>query len=260
MVSTRCVGVLRLGAHGGASGVRRSTGSGTRCANGPADPTLQLIAPLSLCFGAYRVIDMVPASTTVGEGVRRFARFFHLIADTATLHIQEEDGEHRLCLAMGDGGPVPPVYVDYGFAGLVGRIRMRGRVGLRPRCVELRRPEPPAAGPYTGFFRARVRFGAPADRLCFTDVERKLVDEGTTFRDVVDPVSARLAVDFQEQLFLEQSLVEQKALELMKAEGSADPMRNRQFLTRDTDAWARGTMQKWREMGDFFWAYYARGW
>ncbi|MHB1192129.1 MAG: dipeptidase [Longimicrobiales bacterium] len=67
-------------------------------------------------------------------------------------------------------------------------------------------------------------------------------------------------MEMEEQLFMEQSVMEQKAVELMKAEGGADPMKYRQFLTRYTDTWARGTMQKWREMGDFFWAYYARGW
>jgi dipeptidase len=75
-------------------------------------------------------------------------------------------------------------------------------------------------------------------------------------REYLEPA----VMDFQEQLFLEQPVIEQKAVEMMKAEGGADPMKFRQFLTRYTDTWARGTMQKWREMGDFFWAYYARGW
>ncbi len=67
-------------------------------------------------------------------------------------------------------------------------------------------------------------------------------------------------MELEEQLFLEQPLIDQKAVEMMNAEGGADPMEFRQFLTRYTDTWARGTMQKWREMGDFFWTYYARGW
>lgn len=228
------------------------------------DPTLQLVAPTSLPVGAYRVIDyMVLASTTVGEGARRFARFFQLIADAVTLDIEGGDGEHHLCLTMAGGGPVPPVYVDYVFAALVGRIRMRGRAALRPRRVELRRPEPQASARYSEFFRAPVRFGAAADRLCFGDEEwdapienadaalaelleaharilaqriprappgfraevekmiaaalpegrsaaqvarslhmsvrtlqRKLVEEGTTFREVADSVGAQLALSY----------------------------------------------------------------
>jgi dipeptidase len=65
---------------------------------------------------------------------------------------------------------------------------------------------------------------------------------------------------FEEQMFLEQPLMEGKAVELMKAEGGDDPMDFRTFLTRYTNNWAGATMQKWEELGDFFWAYYARGW
>jgi len=136
-----------------------------------ADPALQLAAPATLPFGAYRVIDyLVAASATVGDGIRRFARFFGLIADAVTLGIDRDDDEHRLRLTMADGGPVPPVYVDYVFAALVSRIRMR-IPDLQVRRVELRQPEPPATAPYREFFRAPVRFGAAADRLCFSREE-----------------------------------------------------------------------------------------
>ena len=107
------------------------------------DPALQLAAPTTLPFGAYRIIDyLVAASTTVGEGVGRFADFFRLIADGVALTIETNDEEHRLCLARADGGPIPPVYVDYVFAALVSRVRMRIRTALRVRRVELRQPEP----------------------------------------------------------------------------------------------------------------------
>lgn len=137
-----------------------------------ADPGLQLSAPATLPFGAYRVIDyLVATSATVGDGLRRFARFFALIADAVTLGIDGDDGEHCLCLAAVGGGPVPPVYVDYVFAALVSRIRMRIRPDLHVLRVELRQPEPPAIAPYRDLFRAPVRFGTAADRLCFTAEE-----------------------------------------------------------------------------------------
>ena len=65
---------------------------------------------------------------------------------------------------------------------------------------------------------------------------------------------------FEDQMFMEQNLIEQKALELMRAEGGNDPMEFRTFLTRYTNRFAGGAMQKWWEMGDAFWAHYARGW
>jgi len=136
------------------------------------DPALQLAAPTQLPFGAYRVIDyLVGASATVGEGVERFAQFFRLIADAIALTVEEEPGGQRLCLKTVAGGAVPPVYVDYVFAALVGRIRMRIRPELELRGVELRRPRPSDPGPYEECFRAPVRFGAERDRLCFTAAE-----------------------------------------------------------------------------------------
>lgn len=136
------------------------------------DPALQLVAPASLPFGAYRVIDyLVGASATVGEGVDRFARFFRLIADSVSLAVHRDEDGPCLRLATADGGPVPPVYADYVFAALVSRVRMKIRPDLRVRRVELRRPEPPDPAPYEEVFRAPVRFGSREDRLCFRDEE-----------------------------------------------------------------------------------------
>jgi dipeptidase len=75
-------------------------------------------------------------------------------------------------------------------------------------------------------------------------------------RDYLEPE----VMAFEEQMFLEQPLIEGKALELMQAEGGDDPMEFRTFLTRYTNRFAGGAMQRWWEMGDAFWAYYARGW
>jgi dipeptidase len=75
-------------------------------------------------------------------------------------------------------------------------------------------------------------------------------------REYLEPA----VMDFEEQMFMEQPLIEQKAVELMEAEGGEDPMKFRTFLTRYAHNWAGATMQKWEELGDFFWAYFARGW
>lgn len=154
------------------------------------DPALQLAAPASLPFGAYRVIDyLVGASATVGDGIGRFARFFRLIADGVAPSIEQNEEEHCLCLAMADGRPVPAMYVDYVFAALVTRIRMRIRPGLAVRRVDLRQPEPIAAAAHGQHFRAPIRFGADADRLCFTR------DEWSAPMGTADVVLARLLED-----------------------------------------------------------------
>jgi dipeptidase len=66
--------------------------------------------------------------------------------------------------------------------------------------------------------------------------------------------------DLEERLFDEVPLIERLALESMQATDSDDPMDYRKLLTRYTDGFARGAMQRWWEMGDFFWARFARGW
>lgn len=133
------------------------------------DPALQLAAPATLPFGGYRVIDyLVAASATVGEGIDRFARFFGLIAPAVMLRIDRVGEDHGLGLEMAEGRPVPPVYVDYVFAALVSRIRMRIRPGLQVSRVDLQQPAPPVTAPYGELFRAPVCFGASADRLCFS--------------------------------------------------------------------------------------------
>jgi AraC-like DNA-binding protein len=136
------------------------------------EPALQLTAPLTLPWGTYRVIDyLVGASATVGDGVIRFARFFGLIADAVELTIGCERDGRFLEIRMADGASVPPVYVDYVFAALVSRVRLRVRPELQLLRVELRRPSPDDTTPYSALFDAPVRFGAHADRLWFTDEE-----------------------------------------------------------------------------------------
>lgn len=146
------------------------------------DPVLQLAAPSSLPFGAYRVIDyLVGASATVGEGISQFARFFGLIAEAVSLTIEAGRDRYCLCLNREDGGAVPPVYVDYVFAALVSRVRMRIRADLQVARVELRNVEPHDAGvaaTYTDLFKSPVRFGAAEDRLCFNAAEWRTPIEG----------------------------------------------------------------------------------
>ena len=133
---------------------------------------LQLTAPAILPFGAYRVIDyIVGASATVGDGVRRFGDYFCLIADGRRMSLGCEGGEHWLEMTLADGRPTPGLFVDYAFAALVIRIRMKIKTSLRVKRVEVRHAAPGDPAPYTECFQAPVQFGAPHDRLVFDDEE-----------------------------------------------------------------------------------------
>jgi AraC-like DNA-binding protein len=158
------------------------------------DPALQLAAPTTLPFGAYRVIDyLLNASATVGEAVRRFATYFGLLTDAARLTIEEEGDERRLHIALADGGAVPGVYVDYVFAAFVGRCRMT-QPGVRVLRVELRHPAPRDPAPYAARFEAPVTFGAAADRLCFA------VDEWDSPLEHADPGLAHVLEEHARRL------------------------------------------------------------
>ena len=134
--------------------------------------TLQLVAPTALPVGAYRVLDhLVGTSATVGDGVRRFVRFFGLINPAVTLAAEHGEREWRLTATLTDGRAVPAVYVDYIFAALVSRVRAYFRPGLRVARLDLRRPAPADPAPYREVFRTEVRFGAPVDQLSFSDEE-----------------------------------------------------------------------------------------
>ncbi|MFH1943794.1 MAG: C69 family dipeptidase [bacterium] len=68
-------------------------------------------------------------------------------------------------------------------------------------------------------------------------------------------------MEFEDRAFDELPGIEQKALELLKSEQKEgkEPVKYRQFLTKYTNDFARAAMGKWWELGDTFWAFFARG-
>jgi dipeptidase len=65
---------------------------------------------------------------------------------------------------------------------------------------------------------------------------------------------------FEDQAFAETPLMEARALELTRAEGGTDAASHRDFLTRYTNNFARATMLRWWELGDYYFSQFARGW
>ncbi len=130
------------------------------------DPLLQLRAPVDLPFGAYRVIDyLADASATVGEAFECVTRFFRLIAERVFLPVEGDQGGTRITLVVEDGGPVPPVYAEYVFAAVIGRIRANTKKALRVERVEFAHQPLAPASRYEAFFDCPVLFGAPVNRF-----------------------------------------------------------------------------------------------
>jgi AraC-like DNA-binding protein len=151
------------------------------------NPTLQLIAPMALPVGAYRVLEyLVGASATVGAGVQRFARFFGIINPQIALTVEANERGAWVAAALTTGQAVPAVYVDYLFAALIGRLRAYFRPQLRLAGVDLRQPTPADVGPYRDVFRTDVRFGTDADRIHFS------ADEWRTPLETSDPTLAQV--------------------------------------------------------------------
>lgn len=133
------------------------------------EPALQLHAPIELPVGTYHVLDyLVGVSATVGDGILRIARFLGIIARQVQVSARVGDDECRLVAMAASGGPVPPMYVDYTFGGVVGRMRATAPEAFAVGRVHLRQPPPADAAPYRAVFQCPVVFAADEDALVFT--------------------------------------------------------------------------------------------
>lgn len=89
------------------------------------DPAIALLAAEALPIGAYKIADyLVAYSPTVGEGLRRLASYFALIAEPISIDVEEGEGVHRLRLgsSWSPGGPAPR-FAEFTLASIVARTR-----------------------------------------------------------------------------------------------------------------------------------------
>jgi AraC-like DNA-binding protein len=126
------------------------------------DPGLGLRVALAVPFGAYRVIDFLAASApTVGEGLRRVARYFPIINSALTWEI--DDGPATMTLALTHPtvpGTLPRPYAEYALAVTI--LHCRRASGFDWPLVEVRFAfaEPPVTTEHARVFGCPVRFGA----------------------------------------------------------------------------------------------------
>lgn len=131
------------------------------------DPRLALHAAEALPFGAYKVIDFVAAhAPTVGEGLRRVARYFPLIDGRARLVIDEAATSGAVGVEMqSDRGSIAPPAQEYTLAALVVRLRASAGVAWPLEAVEFTFPRPDDAAEHERIFACPVRFEQPRARL-----------------------------------------------------------------------------------------------
>lgn len=128
------------------------------------DPRLALHAAEALPFGAYKVLDFVTAhAPTVGEGLRRVARYFPLVDARARLELVE--GEPVSVEMWSELGEIAPPAQEYTLAALVLRSRASAGVAWPLEAVELTFHAPEDVGEHERIFACPVRFGQPRARL-----------------------------------------------------------------------------------------------
>lgn len=125
-----------------------------------SDPQLALHAAEALPFGAYKVLDFIVAhAPTIGEGLRRIARYFPLVDPRGDLSI--EPGDPMRMVMRSSLGAVPPAAQEYTLAAIVLRSRASSGIAWRPAAVELSFDPPPDVSEHERIFGCPLRFARP---------------------------------------------------------------------------------------------------
>ncbi len=134
-------------------------------ANAAGDPYLPLTAPSLLPPGAYRILDFLAAAMpTLGDWIESFTRHYRVVTPAVDLRVGWSDGMPYLDMRLASGGAVVPQFVDYTFAALIARTRLKGYPTWEPSLVEFRHPAE-RHEPYVSALHSPVRFDADRDRL-----------------------------------------------------------------------------------------------
>ena len=178
------------------------------------DPRLALHAAEALPFGAYKVLDFVAAhAPTVGEGLRRVARYFPLVDGRARLEILADDPGDAVSVEMQSSrGPIAPPAQEYTLAALVLRLRASAGIAWALQAVELAFPRPDDAGEHQRIFGCPVRFGQARARLWIPRASWELPVRGA------DPALSTVLEDHARRLVEEIHTVLNQAI---KAGGSS---------------------------------------
>jgi AraC-like DNA-binding protein len=123
--------------------------------------------------------QLILASPTLGDGLRRLLRFERVIADVNPTGLSLEGDEAILDLAR-TGQPVPRHAAEFSSAWLVLLARRVTGKSLVPRHVEFVHPAPPRLDEHVRIFAATPSFNGEATRLVLA---RELLDEPSSAAD-----------------------------------------------------------------------------
>lgn len=134
------------------------------------DPCFGLIVSRFVNYPTFHALGAaVLASSTLRDALRRLVRYSRIISDAAILRLVDQDDACEFVVDVADGVHVAHEALD-AFLSLVVRTArtLHDDRLFSPRRVALVRPAPTPSEPFQRFFRAPVRFSAPANVLEFS--------------------------------------------------------------------------------------------
>lgn len=127
------------------------------------DPLLPLHLATALPPGALGIVEyLVRCASTVGEALALGLRYLNILDAVAHAELVDGEREAELELLVLVDSPIPH---ESCFAAVVGQGRVLAGEGFRPVAVDFTHHPAGGRDVYEAFFRAPVRFGAPATRL-----------------------------------------------------------------------------------------------
>jgi len=102
---------------------------------------------------------------------------------------------------------------------------------------------------------AQQRYNADSAAWAFRRANRlAMIKWGATRKQIEDAI-----MEFEDRAFMELPDLEKRFIQVMSSEDSDAMAKGREYLTKYTNDFARAAMSKWGDLGDAFWALYARG-
>jgi AraC-like DNA-binding protein len=132
--------------------------------------------------------QMIAASPTLGEGLRRILRFERVFHDVRTSELVLDGDEAAIVHDTRGGIPLPRHAAEFGWAWLVLIARRVTGASITPRRVAFGHPAPPRLDEHVRVLGARPSFGAEIPRLVLAraDLGRASTEADAALAEILD--------------------------------------------------------------------------
>jgi AraC-like DNA-binding protein len=132
--------------------------------------------------------QLIAASPTLGEGLRRILRFERVFHDVRTSELVLEGDEAAIVHDTRGGLPLPRHAAEFGWAWVVLVARRVTGAAMAPRRVAFGHPAPRDAGEHLRVLGVRPAFGAEVPRLVLAraDLDRASTEADAALAEILD--------------------------------------------------------------------------